>query len=72
MDPNAGTGEGFLSSAAPEGPAKGKMARRLHANEKLMYVKKKQKLEGGGSPTQTRKIFSASTEKTYILVQTDG
>lgn len=48
MDPNAGTGEAFLSSEAPEVPGRGKIARRLHANEKLMYVKKKkkQKLKG--------------------------
>lgn len=47
MDPNAGTGEAFLSSEAPEGPARGKIARRLHANEKLMYVKKKKKAKIG-------------------------
>lgn len=37
-----------------------------------MYVKKRQKLkrEGVREPVQTRKIFPANTEKTYILMHT--
>ena len=62
MDQDAGAGKDFLSS---EGPAQ-----ELHANEKLMDMEKGT-TQKGGKKNQTRKIFSANTEKTYILMQTD-
>lgn len=64
VDRHAGEGSDFLSS---EGPTQAKMARGGHANEKLM--EKGTTWKGGRN--QTRKIFSANTEKTYILMQTD-
>ena len=64
VDRHAGEGSDFLSS---EGPTQAKMARGVHTNENLM--EKGTAWKGGGN--QTRKIFSANTEKTYILMQTD-